>query len=177
MKRIGLLSDTHGYLHPRILIFFEKVDEIWHAGDFGSIETADRLAAIKPLKGVYGNIDDHKLRAIYPLHQRFNCEEVDVWITHIGGSPGHYERYVKPDIYRNPPDLFICGHSHILKVIYDKDLNFLHINPGAAGFNGFHKKCTAIRFVIDGKEIRDLEIWEMDRNDFMKSAKNNIQVE
>ncbi|MEZ5103236.1 MAG: metallophosphoesterase family protein [Draconibacterium sp.] len=168
MKRIGLLSDTHGFLHPRLFPFFEKVDEIWHAGDFGNIETADELTAFKPLKGVYGNIDDHKLRAVYPLHQRFNCEEVDVWITHIGGYPGRYERYVKPDIYRNPPDLFVSGHSHILKVIFDKKLGFLHMNPGAAGNKGFHKVLTAMRFVIDGKDIRDMEIWEMKRsNEFI----------
>ncbi len=165
MKRIGLLSDTHGYLHPRIFSFFEKVDEIWHAGDFGNLETADKLAAFKPLKGVYGNIDDHKLRAVYPLHQRFNCEEVDVWMTHIGGYPGRYEQYVKPEIFQNPPDLFISGHSHILKVIIDKKLDFLYINPGAAGNKGLHKVLTAIRFVIDGKDIRDLEIWEMKRNE------------
>ena len=169
MKRIGLLSDTHGYIHERIFSFFENVDEIWHAGDFGNLATADQLADFKPLKGVYGNIDDHELRAIYSLHLRFKCEEVDVWMTHIGGYPGKYERYVMPDIFRNPPDLFISGHSHILKVIYDKKLNFLHLNPGAAGYNGFHKKSTAIRFVIDGKDIRDMEIWEMDRNQLISS--------
>ena len=165
MKRIGLLSDTHGYIHPRLKIFFEKVDEIWHAGDIGNIETADELAALKPLKAVYGNIDGTDIRTAYPLHQRFNCEEMDVWITHIGGYPGRYEQTVKPAIFTNPPDLFICGHSHILKVIFDKKLNFLHINPGAAGNKGFHRVCTAVRFVIDGKNIRDLEIWEMKRNE------------
>ena len=164
MKRIGLLSDTHGFIPERLLSFFEKVDEIWHAGDFGTLELADRLAAFKPLKGVYGNIDGQDIRVVYPLHQRFMCEQMDVWMTHIGGYPGRYERYVKPDIYRNPPNLFISGHSHILKVIYDKKLNFLHINPGAAGYKGFHEKCTAVRFVIDGKNIRDMEVWEMDRN-------------
>jgi len=167
MKRIGLLSDTHGYINPRLFPFFDKVEEIWHAGDIGNIGTADELAAFKPLKAVYGNIDDQKIRAVYPLHQRFKCEEVDVWITHIGGYPGRYERAVKPDIFTNPPDLFICGHSHILKVIYDKKLNFLHMNPGAAGNRGFHKVCTAMRFVIDGKDIRDLEIWEMKRNEIV----------
>ena len=116
MKRIGLLSDTHGYIHERIFSFFENVDEIWHAGDFGNLATADQLADFKPLKGVYGNIDDHELRAIYSLHLRFKCEEVDVWMTHIGGYPGKYERYVKPEIFQNPPNLFISGHSHILKV-------------------------------------------------------------
>lgn len=164
MKRIGLLSDTHGFLHPRLFTFFENVDEIWHAGDIGDIETADRLVEFKPLKAVYGNIDGQEIRIVYPLHNRFFCEEVDVWITHIGGFPGRYERYVKPEIYNHPPSLFISGHSHILKVIYDKKLNFLHMNPGAAGYKGFHKVCTALRFVIDGKNIRDLEIWEMERN-------------
>jgi len=165
MRRIGLLSDTHGFIHDRIFTFFEKVDEIWHAGDIGSIETADRLAAFKPLKAVYGNIDGQDVRIVYPMHQRFKCEGVDVWMTHIGGYPGRYERYVKPDIYTNSPDLFISGHSHILKVIYDQKLNFLHINPGAAGYKGFHKVSTAIRFVIDGKEIRDLEIWQIPRDE------------
>lgn len=165
MKRIGLLSDTHGFIPERTFTFFNDVDEIWHAGDFGNIELADQLAAFKPLRGVYGNIDDHKVRTVYPLHQRFFCEKVDVWMTHIGGYPGRYERYVKPDIFANPPNLFISGHSHILKVIYDKKLDFLHMNPGAAGYKGFHKVCTALRFVIDGKDIRDLEILEMPRSE------------
>ncbi len=167
MKHIGLLSDTHGYIHPRLLSFFEKVDEIWHAGDIGNIETADTLTEFKPLKAVYGNIDGHEIRAVHPLHQRFMCEGINVWITHIGGYPGRYERCVKPDIYDNPPNLFICGHSHILKVIYDKKLDFLHINPGAAGNKGFHRVCTAVRFKIDGKDIRELEIWEMKRNEIV----------
>ena len=167
IKRIGLLSDTHGFLHPRIFPFFEKVDEIWHAGDIGNLETADSLAAFKPLKAVYGNIDGHEIRTVHPLHQRFMCEEVDVWITHIGGYPGHYERSVKQEIITNPPGLFICGHSHILKVIFDKKFNFLHINPGAAGNKGFHLVCTALRFVIDGKDIRELEIWEMKRKEIV----------
>ena len=165
MKRIGLLSDTHGFIHPRIFKFFGNVDEIWHAGDFGNLETADKLADFKPLRGVYGNIDGQEVRVVHPLHQRFMCEEVDVWMTHIGGYPGRYERYVKPDIFKNPPSLFISGHSHILKVIYDQKLNFLHMNPGAAGYKGFHKVCTALRFVIDGKNIRDLEIWELPRHE------------
>ncbi|SHE74106.1 hypothetical protein SAMN05444274_102253 [Mariniphaga anaerophila] len=163
MKRIGLLSDTHGFVHERLFSFFDKVDEIWHAGDFGSIEVADELAAFKPLKGVYGNIDGQDVRVVYPQHQRFMCEEVDVWMTHIGGYPGRYERYVKPEIFRNPPGLFISGHSHILKVIYDKKLQLLHINPGAAGYKGFHKVCTAVRFTIDKKNISDLEVWEIPR--------------
>ncbi len=165
MKRIGLLSDTHGFLNPRLYKFFEKVDEIWHAGDIGTIEVSDELSGFKPLKSVYGNIDGHQIRAVHPLHQRFFCEEVDVWMTHIGGYPGRYERYVMPEIFKNPPNIFISGHSHILKVIYDKKLDFLHMNPGAAGRHGLHKVCTALRFAIDGKDIRDLEIWEINRNE------------
>ena len=164
MKRIGLLSDTHDFVPERLFFYFEQVDEIWHAGDFGSLALADRLADFKPLKGVYGNIDGQDVRTVYPQHQRFYCENVDVWMTHIGGYPGHYERYVKPEIYQNPPQLFISGHSHILKVIYDKKLDLLHMNPGAAGYKGFHKVITALRFVIDGKNIRDLEVWEIPRN-------------
>jgi len=163
MQRIGLLSDTHGFIHPRLFGFFEKVDEIWHAGDIGNLETADRLADFKPLRAVYGNIDGHELRTAFPLHQRFACEDTDVWMTHIGGYPGRYERYVKPGIFNNPPDLFISGHSHILKVIFDKKLDFLHMNPGAAGYKGIHKVCTALRFTVDGSDIRDLDIWEMER--------------
>lgn len=171
MQRIGLLSDTHGFLPERLFHFFENVDEIWHAGDLGTIELADKLAEFKTFRAVYGNIDGQEIRVVHPMHQRFKCEEVDVWMTHIGGYPGRYERYVKPEIYRNPPNLFISGHSHILKVIYDKKLNFLHMNPGAAGYKGFHKKCTALRFVIEGKNIRNLEVWEMDRNEVLKSLK------
>ena len=167
MRRIGLLSDTHGFINERLFSFFDKVDEIWHAGDIGNIETSDKLATFKPLKAVYGNIDGHELRAVHPLHQRFKCEGVDIWMTHIGGYPGRYERFVKPDIYTNSPDIFISGHSHILKVIYDKKLDFLHINPGAAGNTGFHKACTALRFSIDGEDIRDMEIWEIPRNELI----------
>lgn len=163
MKRIGLLSDTHGYLDERIFEFFKDCDEIWHAGDFGGLEIADRLAAFKPLRGVYGNIDDHQLRAVYPCHLRFQCEEVDVWMTHIGGYPKHYKFEVYQEIHRNPPDLFICGHSHILRVMPDPALNLLHINPGAYGVAGFHDLRTAVRFTIDQKEIKDLEVWEKPR--------------
>jgi len=160
---IGLLSDTHGFLHERLLYFFDAVDEIWHAGDIGHIELADRLAAFKPFKAVYGNIDGKDVRSVYPQHLRFFREDVDVWITHIGGYPGKYERAVSPVIYNDPPGLFISGHSHILKIIYDKKLELLYMNPGASGYYGFHKKLTALRFVIDGSYIRDLEVWEMNR--------------
>ncbi|HZH71964.1 MAG TPA: metallophosphoesterase family protein [Mariniphaga sp.] len=165
MKRIGILSDTHYFLHERLFHFFENVDEIWHAGDFGDLQTADKLANFKKLRGVYGNIDGQDVRAVYPLHQRFMCEKVDVWITHIGGYPGRYDRKIKDELLANPPKLFISGHSHILKVIYDKKLNLLHINPGAAGLRGFHKVSTAVRFIIDGNDIRDLEVWEMKKPD------------
>ena len=161
MKRIGLLSDTHYFLHDRLYHFFENVEEIWHAGDFGDIDTADKLAGFKTLRGVYGNIDGQDVRATYPIHQRFICEKVDVWMTHIGGYPGRYDRRIREELLANPPKLFISGHSHILKVIYDKKLNLLHINPGAAGLRGFHKVSTAVRFIIDGEDIRDLEVWEM----------------
>lgn len=162
MKRLGLLSDTHGDITERVFAFFEHVDEIWHAGDIGNVATADRLAAFKPMKAVYGNIDGQDIRISYPQHARFMCEQVDVWMTHIGGYPGYYDRSVKPAIFKNPPKLFISGHSHILKVIYDQKLNLLHLNPGAAGRKGFHKVQTAMRFVIDGEDIRELEIWESD---------------
>lgn len=166
MKQIGLLSDTHATLSSRIFKFFENVDELWHAGDIGSVETADRLAAFKPLRAVYGNIDDHILRRMYPETLRFKCEEVDVLMTHIGGFPGRYERQVYAEMIKKAPQLFISGHSHIVKVIYDQKYNCLHINPGAAGNKGFHKVCTALRFKIDGKEIKDLEVLEFERTAF-----------
>jgi hypothetical protein len=173
VKRIGLISDTHGFLPERLFIFFEKSDEIWHAGDIGTLEVAERLEAFRPLRAVYGNIDDHEIRSVYPQHQRFTCEGTDVWITHTGGYPGRYERHVKPEIFLNPPKLFISGHSHILKVINDPKLGLLHINPGAAGYYGFQKVCTAIRFIIDGEVIRDLEIWEKQRSEIVKYLKLN----
>ena len=166
MKRIGLLSDTHGMLSPRIFKFFESVDEIWHAGDIGNAETADRLSAFKPLRAVHGNIDDHVLRRMFPADWRFFCEEVDVLMTHIGGYPGKYEARVRNLFQIKPPQLFICGHSHILKVIFDPKYNLLHINPGAAGNKGIHRVCTAVRFVIDGKNIRDMEVLEFERKAF-----------
>jgi putative phosphoesterase len=159
--KIGLLSDTHGWIHPGLFDHFAGCDEIWHAGDIGNIETADKLASMKPLKAVYGNVDDAIVRTVYKEHLIFNAEEVRVWLTHIGGTPGHYNLRVKPGIYENPPDLFICGHSHIAKVMFDKKAGFLYVNPGAAGYNGFHKYMTAIRFQIDGKNIHDLELIEL----------------
>lgn len=160
MLRIGLLSDTHSFINPRIPEFFSSCDEIWHAGDIGNIETADKLAAFKPLKAVYGNIDGTDVRIAYSKNLIFNCEDIKVFMTHIGGYPGRYEKEARQLIESEKPKLFICGHSHILKVLYDKKYELLHINPGAAGNSGFHHVITCVRFVIDGKDIRALEVFE-----------------
>ena len=161
MKKIGLLSDTHGHLPERIFHHFEDCDEIWHAGDVGSTEIIDQLEEFKPLRGVYGNIDGTEVRKIFPLNNRFMCEDVDVWMTHIGGYPGRYDKRVMAEINSNPPQLFITGHSHILKVQFDKKRNLLHINPGAAGKSGFHQVKTIVRFDIEGKEIKNLNVIEL----------------
>lgn len=161
MTRIGLLSDTHGYLDDHILKHFDNCDEIWHAGDFGNIEVADRLAALKPLKGVYGNIDGGVVRQTFPEHLRFKCEDVDVWMTHIGGYPGRYNPAIRHEIYTKPPRLFICGHSHILKVMFDQKINCLCINPGAAGKHGWQKVRTLIKFCISDEKIHTLEAVEL----------------
>jgi len=161
MTRIGLISDTHGFLDDAVFKHFENCDEIWHAGDFGDIELADKLAAFKPLRGVYGNIDGTDVRQVYPEHLRFMCEKVDVWMTHIGGYPDRYAPDVKREIYTKPPGLFISGHSHILKVIYDKKINCLHLNPGAAGKQGWHKVRTLIRFSITDEKIHTLDVIEL----------------
>jgi len=164
MRRIGLLSDTHGYIHPELPRIFKDCDEIWHAGDFGNHDTAETLRSIKPLRGVYGNIDGADVRMEFPEFLRFWCEEVDVLITHIGGYPKNYAPSVRNIMQTKPPTLFISGHSHILKVMHDKKYNCLHINPGAAGKSGFHKVITVIRFTIEGKNIKDLEVVEFPRN-------------
>jgi hypothetical protein len=161
MKRIGLLSDTHGYLDERILFFLGECDEIWHAGDIGNIETARILEELKPFKAVYGNIDGNDLRTIYPKHQRFTCEDVDVWITHVGGAPKHYPSEILGELKIKPPKLFICGHSHILKVIYDDKFGMLSVNPGAAGIQGFHQVRTLVRFTIESDKTKDLEVIEL----------------
>ena len=161
MKKIGLLSDTHAYWDDRYEKYFGVCDEIWHAGDIGSVELLDRLESIRPVRAVYGNIDGQDIRVRVPKHQRFMIEGVDVWMTHIGGYPGRYNREVTPQIYIRPPKLFISGHSHILKVLYDKTLKLLHVNPGAAGKYGFYKKRTLVRFVINNTEIKDLEVIEL----------------
>lgn len=161
MKKILLLSDTHGYMDDRILHYAAQADEIWHAGDIGSLSVTDQLQDLKPVKGVYGNIDNATIRKEFPLNNRFMCEGVDVWITHIGGYPGKYSPPIKEEIKRNPPKLFISGHSHILKVMNDKNLHLLHMNPGAAGKQGFHKKRTMLRFEIDKINIQNLEVIEL----------------
>lgn len=163
MKKIGVLSDTHGTLIPQVFTFFKDVDEIWHAGDIGNIETAEQLEAFKPLRAVHGNIDDYVVRLQYPEDLYFQVEDVHVYMTHIGGYPGHYMPEVRIILQEKHPALYVCGHSHILKVMYDKNLELLHINPGAAGRSGFHKKITMVRFTIDGKEIKDMEIFDLDR--------------
>jgi len=163
MKRIGLLSDTHGYLDDRILTFLGECDEIWHAGDIGNSHTALQLSEKRPLTAVSGNIDGNDLRLEYPVRQRFCCEAVDVLIVHIGGYPGHYSPEILKEMKTDPPKLFIAGHSHILKVIFDQKYNVLHINPGAAGIQGFHQMRTLIRFTIDQTIIRDLEVIELGR--------------
>jgi len=165
MRKIGLLSDTHGYVHPELPRIFKDCDEIWHAGDFGSMDTIDQLRAIKPLRGVYGNIDSADIRREFPEILRFTCEEVDVLITHIGGYPGNYQPPVKAVMQVQAPRLFISGHSHILKIIHDKKYNCLHLNPGAAGRHGFHKVISMLRFVIEGSTIKDMEIVEFPRED------------
>ncbi len=161
MTRIGLLSDTHGLLDERVFEHFSTCDEVWHCGDIGSLEVFNKLQAFKPFRGVWGNIDGYDIRTQLPQHNRFLCEDVKVWMTHIGGYPGNYDALVRPGIYQQPPKLFVCGHSHILKVKYDRTLDLLHINPGAAGKQGFHKVQTLVRFEIDGEKIQNLEVIEL----------------
>ena len=160
MKKILLLSDTHGYIDGDILKYVNQADEVWHAGDIGDLEVTDTIKKLKPLRAVYGNIDDGKARLEFPEHNRFICEDVDVLITHIGGYPGNYNILIRKMINENAPRLFICGHSHILKVMPDKKLNLLHMNPGAIGKQGFHQVRTMLRFTIDGSKIENLEVIE-----------------
>lgn len=163
MTRIGLISDTHGYLDEAVFNHFSQCDEIWHAGDFGNIELAAQLkeGSGLPLRGVYGNIDGYDVRSIYPQRLIWSCEDVKVYMTHIGGYPARYAPGVKQELIDNGAALFISGHSHILKVMYDQTLNCLHMNPGAAGKQGWHKVRTLLRFAIDGKEIKDCEVVEL----------------
>ena len=161
MKKILLLSDTHSYIDDQILKFVKQADEVWHAGDIGNLKVTDTLQQLKPLRAVYGNIDDNNARAEFPLDNKFTLEGVTVWITHIGGYPNKYNQRVLESLQVNTPKLFVCGHSHILKVQFDKRLNLLHINPGAAGKHGFHKVRTMIRFELDASEIKNMEVMEL----------------
>lgn len=161
MKKIGLLSDTHAYWDERYLKHFAECDEVWHAGDIGSMEIIEKFREAKIFRAVHGNADGQEIRRECPKDLRFTLENVDVWITHIGGYPGKYAPEVTPKIFVHPPKLFICGHSHILKVKYDKTLQLLHINPGAAGKQGWHQVRTLVRFVLDDGNIRDLEVIEL----------------
>lgn len=161
MTRIGLISDTHGFLDDKVFKHFESCDEIWHAGDFGTVAIAEKLNTFKPLKGVYGNIDGYDVRSVYPEKLIWTCEDVKVYMTHIGGYPGRYAPGIKQELIDNGAKLFICGHSHILKVIYDDKIGCLHINPGAAGNQGWHKIKTVIRFAIDGSNIKNCEVIEL----------------
>jgi len=163
MKIIGLISDTHSYFHPKIEKIFSECDEIWHAGDIGNFEIAEKLSAIKPLKAVYGNMDGYDIRSSYPEMQIFYCEKVKVAMIHIGGYPGRYYPKARQIIAKEKPQLFISGHSHILKVINDKKNNLLHMNPGAAGKTGIHKTITMLRFKINENRIEDLEVIEFKR--------------
>ena len=163
MKKILLLSDTHSHIDEMIMKYVAQADEVWHAGDIGNLVVTDTIKKVKPLRAVYGNIDDDKARLEFPLDNRFWCEGVEVWITHIGGYPGKYNPKIKKELETNPPQLFICGHSHILKVMFDKKNNFLHMNPGACGKSGFHQVRTMLRFVIDGDKIKELEIIEIEK--------------
>lgn len=161
MRRIGIISDTHSYLDPQVFDFFKEVDEIWHLGDVGDIKVLDELKAFKPLRGVYGNIDNHEVRSELPLDNRFTLEGLDIWMTHIGGYPGRYASRVRDILQVNAPDLFLCGHSHITKVMRDKKYNMMCMNPGAAGKHGFHKIRTILRLTIDNKTLKDLACVEL----------------
>lgn len=161
MTRIGLLSDTHGYWDDRYLKYFKECDEIWHAGDIGSMDIVEKLQRFRPLRAVYGNIDGQDIRKTFPLINRFTVDSADVLIKHIGGYPGKYDSSIHANLLVHPPKLFISGHSHILKVKYDKTLQMLHINPGAAGKYGFHTVRTLVRFSIDAGIFSDLEVIEL----------------
>jgi uncharacterized protein len=160
MTRIGLISDTHGFLDEKVFEHFTQCDEIWHIGDFGT-GVAEKLKGFKPLKGVYGNIDEQVIRSAFPEQLVFSCEEVKVMLRHIGGAPPNYNPETRKVLTLHRPQLFISGHSHILKVIYDEKNQLLHMNPGAAGKHGWHKIRTLIRFVIDGKDMKDCEVIEL----------------
>lgn len=161
MTKIGLLSDTHGYLDPKIFEYFKDVDQIWHAGDVGDMSVINQLEAFKPTFGVFGNIDDHTIRNAWPEHNCFKCENMKIMITHIAGKPYKYRKDSHSEILKHKPNILVCGHSHILLVQYDKTINALWLNPGAAGFKGFHKVKTLLRFEIDKDQVKNMEVIEI----------------
>ena len=161
MKKILLLSDTHGYIDEKILKYVKEADEVWHAGDIGDLKVTNIIKQLKPLRAVYGNIDGTEIRNEFPLNNRFSIDSLDIWITHIGGYPGKYDIKIRDTIRATPPDVFICGHSHILKVMFDKKLDLLHLNPGAAGIYGFHQVRTMLRFDIKSSKISNMEAIEI----------------
>ncbi|HFS67367.1 MAG TPA: metallophosphoesterase [Flavobacteriia bacterium] len=163
MKKILLLSDTHSFIDDQILKFVKQADEVWHAGDVGSINVIKEIQKFTSVRGVYGNIDGKEIRTLFPLDNKFLLEGIKVWITHIGGYPKRYDKRIKNEIQKNTPDLFISGHSHILKVMPDKKLNLLHMNPGAAGKHGFQKVRTMLRFELDNGKIQNLEVIELEK--------------
>jgi len=169
MTRIGILSDTHSFIPERTFEFFKDCDEIWHAGDIGNFQSADALRKFKPFRAVYGNIDGNELRTMFPRDLVFYVEKVKVAMTHIGGYPGRYEKTAQELILKEKPQLFVTGHSHILKIMFDKKYQMLFINPGAAGKYGFHKSITMLRFVVDGSNMKDMEILDIPRNEMVKS--------
>ena len=161
MRKIGLMSDTHGYVDPKIYEYFKDVDEIWHAGDVGDIKVIEDLEKFKPVKGVSGNIDGHEVKSAWPVVQRFDCEEMHVLIIHIGGKPYSYKKEAYAEIAEKSPDIFVCGHSHILLVQFDKKIQSMWMNPGACGYKGFHKVKTLLRFEINGKQLKNMEAIEI----------------
>ena len=163
MKKIGLLSDTHGHWDDKFNKYFADCDEVWHAGDIGSMALAEKFEELKPFRAVYGNIDDYKTRLAYPEILNFEIENVKIMMTHIGGYPGRYEPSIISKLKAGRRKLFISGHSYILKVMYDGKFGLLHMNPGAAGLYGFHKVRTLLRFVVDDGNIRDLEVIELEK--------------
>ena len=161
MKKILLISDTHSFIDAQILKFVKQADEVWHAGDIGDLKVTDAIKELKPLRAVFGNIDDQYARAEFPLDAKYEVENVRIWMTHIGGYPNNYNRRIREELKTDTPTIFISGHSHILKVQYDKKLNLLHLNPGAAGNHGFHKVRTMLRFELSAGTVKNLEIIEL----------------
>ncbi len=170
MKKILLLSDTHSFIDDQIIKFVKQADEVWHAGDVGNIAVIKKIQEHTPVRGVYGNIDGQEIRSIFPLDNKFLSEGVKVWITHIGGYPNRYDKRIKDEIKKHTPDLFISGHSHILKVMPDKKLQLLHMNPGAAGKYGFHKVRTLLRFELDKGNIQNLEVIELNNTSLTQNS-------